>query len=110
MGQARIKNNNLEYYELTAPLAVSFVVAQRCIWNGIIFQTDHLNDITVNVYDNNIAAASARQIWPANYYVIGAQYNHVINTGGIMCHQGVAVLIAVAGGGTCSYQIAYNVG
>jgi len=110
MGQNRFKNNNLEYYEITAPLAISFAVAQRCIWNGIVFRTDDNNNITVNVYDNNIAAASARRVWVDDYIVVGTERHHVISTGGIMCHQGVAVLIAVAGGGACSYQIFYNVG
>jgi len=111
MGNARFKNQNLAYYELTAVLTVSFAVAQRCIWNGIIFVTDNANNITVNVYDNNVAAAGARRIWPTDYIVVGADRKHVISVDpGIMVHNGIAVIIAVAGGGTCSYQIAYNVG
>ena len=111
MGHTRLKNQQLNYYEMTAVLTASFAVARRCIWNGIVFVTDNHNDITVNVYDNNVAVASARRIWPTNYLVVGADRKHVISVDpGILVNQGIAVLIAVAGGGTCSYQIAYNMG
>jgi len=111
MGNYRFKNQLLEYWEISGVLTASAVIARRCIWNGLIFVTDGSNNITVNVYDNNTAAASARRIWPTNYIVVGADRKHVISVDpGIYVDLGIAVVIAVAGGGTCSYQIAYNFG
>jgi len=111
MGNYRFKNQLLEYWEISDVYTASHCIARRCIWNGLIFVTDNSNNITVNVYDNNVAAASARRIWPTNYLVIGTDRKHVVSVDpGIYCDRGIAVVIAVAGGGTCSYQIVYNIG
>jgi len=111
MGNRRFKNQQLEYWERTAVLTASFCVARSCIWQGIVFRTDGNNNITVNVYDNNVVAASAVRLWPDDYIVVGADRKHVISCDpGFLAHQGITVIIAVAGGGTCGYQIFYNAG
>ena len=113
MAHTRLKNQQLCYWELTAVLTASFAITGKAIWNGAIFVTDDHNNITLNVYDynNTVVPGGTRRIWPTNYPIIGADHKHVISIDpGIRVNTGITFVIAVAGGGTCSYQIAYDKG
>jgi len=78
-----------------------------CWFNGIAVRTDGTNAVTLNIYDG--IAASAIRLIPTNMAIDGdANYFGYKPPFPIRCRTGIYVAVAIAGGGTCAYQVFYS--
>jgi len=94
----------------TQPAAVSgLAVNTEGVFYGLIIKTDGSNNVVLNVYDNN--AASGNRLLPSDLIIQGSVGLWTLGlTPGIDVETGIYVSVAVAGYGSCEYQVLYDDG
>ena len=100
-GQVRVAS-------LTDPAAVSGIaVTGGCAFHGLVLKTDGTNDITLSMYKNT--AASGAKLIPEDVVITGATKIFTYSlVPAVWCEIGIYVKVAVAGSGTCSWQVLYD--
>jgi len=93
---------------ITAPATASGIAYTGKGWfNGFALKTDGTNNVTVNIYDG--LAVTATLLIPTSMVVPGTDYYFGYKPPSpIRVTTGIYVTVAVAGGGTCSYQVFYS--
>ena len=105
---ARLFKGSIPVAYLTAPAAASDAsVTGSCVFHGITFKTDGSNNITFTVYDSE--DASGTSITPVDCVIAGSALTWSLSYDpGILCSTGIYTKVAVAGAGTCSFQVTYD--
>lgn len=94
---------------LTTPAGSSaLTVSGSGVFHGFIMKTDGTNDVTINVYDNTVASGTA--LMPTDCVILGANRLYTFSYDPpVPCNTGIYVEVTVAGGGSCSYQVLYEI-
>ena len=87
--------------------ATSTPVTEACWFQGLALITDGTNNVTLNIYDGT--GVTTTRLIPTNSTILGTDYRFGYKPPfPVRCSTGVHVTIAVAGGGTCAYQVFYS--
>lgn len=84
--------------------ASAAIKAAAGLFFGILVATDGANAVTLDVYDNDAAAAGTKLI-PQVVIPSSAtdRLRKIFLPAPVIAHEGIWVEVAVAGGGTCAY-------
>lgn len=98
----------LEESQITTTATASGTAVTGAVWfNGIIVKTDGSNNVTLNIYDGT--GVTVTRLIPTDFVIPGTEYYFGYRPPSpIRCRIGIYVTIAVAGGGTASYQVLYS--
>lgn len=106
MGNVRLKNQVLHYWEYTTPKTTScLAVRGRHVFGGILLLTDGINNITLNIYDS--LTASGKRLIPPNLLIKGSRDYFPLSVE-LLAHNGSYVNITCSG--TYSFQVYYDKG
>lgn len=84
----------------------STAVTGPCWFTGFILRTDGINNVTLNIYDGT--GVTTTNLIPADFVLPGEdRYFSYRPPSPIRCKVGIRVVVAVAGAGTCAYQVMY---
>jgi len=96
----------------STPVGVSGVHYDgRCFLYAVHITTDGINNVTVNIYDND-AAAAGKRVGNPNMVVEGTERDWILSLGirPREMKRGIYIQLAVAGGGTCQASAEYDTG
>ena len=78
-----------------------------CYFYGLTLKTDGINNVTLNIYSG--LSDTGEKLLPTDLVVQGTDYYFGYSPPlPIYCATGIYVKVAVAGGGTCAYQVLYS--
>ena len=93
---------------VTVPATSSAIAyTGRSFFYGLTLKTDGTNNITLNIYSG--LSDAGEKLLPTDLVVQGTDYYFGYSPPlPIYCATGIYVKVAVAGGGTCAYQVLYS--